>query len=224
MKNRVFDHISPDFEKIAAFGFVKSGDGYSYSTTILDGQFEMRVEISASGEVNSEVIDSALGEPYALHLIPQAEGAFVGAVRAEYERVLNEIGEKCFVRDVFKGDCAHRVIEYVRERYGDELEFLWQNSLNAVYRRKDNSKWYAVLLTVPASKLGRDSGGTVAIIDLRVSPDTLPSLLDGESFFPAYHMNKKHWVTIPLDGTVSAKFICERIDRSYALAEKQRNR
>ena len=38
--------------------------------------------------------------------------------------------------------------------YCDELEFLWQKFPdNAVWRRKDNKKWYGALLTVSKEKL-----------------------------------------------------------------------
>ena len=37
------------------------------------------------------------------------------------------------------------------------------------------------------------------------------------SIIPGYHMNKKHWNTIILDGTVPSKLIYELIDHSYEL-------
>ncbi len=37
------------------------------------------------------------------------------------------------------------------------------------------------------------------------------------SVIPAFHMNKKHWNTVILNGQVSAKWIREWIDHSYAL-------
>jgi predicted DNA-binding protein (MmcQ/YjbR family) len=37
------------------------------------------------------------------------------------------------------------------------------------------------------------------------------------SVIPAFHMNKKHWNTIILDGQVNAKQIREMIDDSYVL-------
>ncbi|MBF1202590.1 MAG: MmcQ/YjbR family DNA-binding protein, partial [Fusobacterium periodonticum] len=36
---------------------------------------------------------------------------------------------------------------------------------------------------------------------------------------PAYHMNKKHWCTICLDGTVELEKIYNLIDISYELAK-----
>ena len=41
-----------------------------------------------------------------------------------------------------------------------------------------------------------------------------------QSILPGYHMNKKHWNTIKLDGTVPAKEISRMIDNSYGLVVK----
>ena len=39
---------------------------------------------------------------------------------------------------------------------------------------------------------------------------------------PGYHMNKKHWNTVIIDGSVSSKRLKEWIDHSYALVAKQK--
>ena len=43
-----------------------------------------------------------------------------------------------------------------------------------------------------------------------------------ESVLPGYHMNKKHWNTIIVDGRLSAKQLKEMIDDSYALVQKKK--
>ena len=43
-----------------------------------------------------------------------------------------------------------------------------------------------------------------------------------ESVLPGYHMNKKHWNTIIVDGRLSAKQLKEMIDASYALVQKKK--
>ena len=222
MNSGIFNYKSPNFKKLCDFGFIRAEEEYRYVTSILDGQFEMRVIISGTnGEVKTDVIDLATGEPYSLHLVAEACGAFVGAIRAEYERVLTEISEKCFENDVFKSNVAHKIIDFVREKYGDELEYLWPKfPSNAVWRRKDNSKWYGALLTVSKRKLGLDSDEQVEIIDLRIDPTILPTIVDGKRYFPGYHMNKKSWFTMCLDGSVPFEEICEWIDKSYILAKK----
>ena len=42
-----------------------------------------------------------------------------------------------------------------------------------------------------------------------------------ESVLPGYHMNKKHWNTIIVDGRLSVKQLTEMIDPSYAFVLKK---
>ncbi|MDE6869427.1 MAG: MmcQ/YjbR family DNA-binding protein, partial [Clostridia bacterium] len=80
---------------------------------------------------------------------------------------------------------------------------------------------YGLILIVPKSKLGIDSEEKVEIIDLRVSPREVGNLIDNKRYFPAYHMNKKSWITICLDGSMEIGEIYRRIDDSYVLALKK---
>src|SRR5690349_19318817 len=41
-----------------------------------------------------------------------------------------------------------------------------------------------------------------------------------ENILPGYHMNKKHWNTIIVDGSVPKKLLLQMIDDSYKLAGK----
>lgn len=121
--------------------------------------------------------------------------------------------------DVFLSAGAQQVIAYAREKYRDELQFLWQRfPKNAILRRKDNAKWYAALLVLEKRKLGLDEDSVVDIIDLRGDPGAIRALVDGERYFPGFHMNKKHWYTMCLDGSVPVKDVLARIDESYSLA------
>jgi predicted DNA-binding protein (MmcQ/YjbR family) len=38
-----------------------------------------------------------------------------------------------------------------------------------------------------------------------------------EAVLPGYHMNKKHWNTVVVNGTLAISFLCELIDHSYDL-------
>ncbi|MGI6153992.1 MAG: MmcQ/YjbR family DNA-binding protein [Christensenellaceae bacterium] len=181
----------------------------------------MYVAITEEGRVYTKVVDPLSGDEYVLHHSAGAGGAFVGMVKADYETVLLEIAQKCFEPDVFKSDYAQKVISHVREVYGSEPEFLWEKFPgNAVFRRQDTHKWYGALLTVSKQKLGLDSNEAIEIIDLRARPDDIDSMVDHKKYFPGYHMNKKHWYTMCLDGTVPIEEICERIANSYELAIK----
>ena len=217
----LFKNRKVKIDQLFSFGFSENESGYTYSTDLIDGQFKIIVTVTKQGIVSAEVIDSFFKDIYILHRLPNAKGEFVGNVREQYENLLSTIADTCFELDVFKSENARQVIQYVREKYQDELQFLWKRfSNNAVFRRKDNAKWYAALLIVPKRKLGLDEEGEVDIIDLRIKPENIDALVDGKSYFPGYHMNKRHWFTICLDGSVPTEEIFCRIDESFALAVK----
>ena len=55
-------------------------------------------------------------------------------------------------------------------------------------------------------------------INLKCDPETAIELREMyEAVIPGYHMNKKHWNTVILDGTIKAKELKEWIKNSYNL-------
>ncbi len=221
----LFRHRTPNPGRLAACGFKLAGGVFVRPTPLLEGRLEMIVTVAAeTGAVSAEVIDPATGEAYSLFRVAGAVGAFVGRVRDEYGRVLAAVAEQCFDPDGFRGGRAGELIRHVRERYGDEPEFLWPKfPRNAILRRRDNAKWYAALLRIPRRKLGLDSDDLVDILDLRGEPESLAAMIDGVRYFPGYHMNKKHWFTLCLDGSVSSLEIFAGIAASYEIAGGRKN-
>ena len=75
-----------------------------------------------------------------------------------------------------------------------------------VYKVK--GKMYAILS--PDDVPGR--------MNLKCDPDRALELRDQhESIIPGFHMNKKHWNTLILDGSLPARLVSELIDHSYDL-------
>lgn len=219
--NDFFKFKKADFGKLTVYGFKRAGGNFIMTKRLSGCGFLLTVTVNNLGQIFSEVIDDNLNEPYTLHLIDGASGGFVGQVRTDYENALKEIAEQCFDVEIFKNDCTKELIAAVKDFYGDELEFLWEKfSGNAVWRRKDNKKWYAAVLSVSKRKLGFDSDEIAEVIDLRIQPEKLEDLIDNKNYFPAYHMNKKHWFTIILDGSVPSDVIFDYLQNSYDLAKK----
>lgn len=81
-------------------------------------------------------------------------------------------------------------------------------------------KWYTAFLAVPRLKLGGSSKERVEVLNLRVCPGESGILADNRSRFPAYHMNKKNWVSFCLDGTVPFEELAARLETSRRLAGK----
>lgn len=206
--------------KILAYGFEQKEGRYQYTTDILKGSFSLTILLDQNGLLDTSLMETETGEEYVLYKT-NASGSFIGTIRMEIAGVLQEIADKCFEPSIFKMEQTLRIIDYVRKTYGDELEFLWKTSPgNAIWRRQDTKKWYAVILTLEKSKLGIPSKEITEIIDLRMNPELLKNTVDNKKYFPGWHMNKKHWFTIILDGSVPYEEICRRIDDSYLLADK----
>ena len=102
------------------------------------------------------------------------------------------------------------IYEYVKKQYGTVPEYLWKESPESAVLRHQNGKWYAVIMQVEKSRLGLE-GDTKA--------DMVGLLTQTYGFLPGYHMNKKYWITMLLDGTVSEAKILDFLDMSYDLID-----
>ncbi|MDE6584314.1 MAG: MmcQ/YjbR family DNA-binding protein [Anaeroplasmataceae bacterium] len=207
-------------EKLIAYGFSKEGNKFCYKKDIVDGLFYIKVEIDGN-ELKADVFEKETGEPYTLYLVESASGSFVGKIRAEYEKLVYEIVNQCFTLEVFTSNQSKGVIEYIKSTYGDEPEYLWEKLVDcAVWRRKDNKKWYSLITNIPLKRLGLEDDRIVTIMNLHLPETQVEELIDNVSYFKAYHMNKKHWITIVLDDKVSMESLIKLIDSSYSLAKK----
>lgn len=197
-------------------GFIKKNDGYTYETTILNNKFNLIINVSKDLKMTSKLIEIATNDEYLLADATGIKGKFVKNVQEEYEKKLNDIINQCTSLDIYKSEYTKKVIKYMKNKYNDDLEFLWPSTpKNAIFRHKDSKKWYCVLLTLSKRKLGFDDDEIVEIIDLRNTSAEILTLVDNKYFFPGYHMNKKHWFTIILDGSVSIEKVFKYIDISY---------
>ena len=108
--------------------------------------------------------------------------------------------------------------KYINENYDTLQEYPWNEYPNyTTFKHKNNLKWFASIMDVPFEKLGIDKDGIVNVINLKNIPEMLGGLRKDEGILPAYHMNKEHWITILLDGSVPKQKICDLIDISYDL-------
>ena len=75
-------------------------------------------------------------------------------------------------------------------------------------------------MNIPRSKLGEKSNNIVEIINLKIDKDKIQKLLLKNGYYPAWHMNKKLWISISLDETLQDKDIIKHIEESYAYTIK----
>ncbi|MCR5233145.1 MAG: MmcQ/YjbR family DNA-binding protein [Lachnospiraceae bacterium] len=109
------------------------------------------------------------------------------------------------------------VFDYIKKKYKTSPEYLWKRYPEyAVFRHADNNKWFALQAAVPGDKLGIDRDEPVQIINVKVDDIFFRDMLiKQEGIIPAYHMNKQHWITVLLDGSVKQEQVFDLIDASY---------
>ena len=112
--------------------------------------------------------------------------------------------------------------KYINKTYDILQENPWEDAPNfTTFKHKDNKKWFALIMDVPYEKLKIDKAGMVDVINVKNIPEIIGGLRKEEGILPAYHMNKEHWITILLDGTVPKQKICDLIDISYELTTRK---
>ena len=121
----------------------------------------------------------------------------------------------------------NRIDGYIQDQYGVAPEFPWPRyNDHAVYRHKGNGKWFALIMDVGRDKLGLPVTAPVPVINLKIDDIVLHEMLIQErGIIPAYHMNKQHWITVLLDGTVPESRVQDLLAVSYnATAPKRRRK
>ncbi len=108
------------------------------------------------------------------------------------------------------------LLAWCRQEYGDKPLYLWEGLPgNAVLRHAASGRWYALFMLVPASVLGLPGKETIDILDVHCDFRTQPFLLKEKGIFPAYHMSRRSWITLLLDGTLPADRVLELLRESH---------
>ena len=110
-----------------------------------------------------------------------------------------------------------RLVSYIEDKYKAKEEHLWRMYPGyAAFRHSDNQKWFALIMDVPANKLGMSGDEVVDIVNVKMSDLYLAEvLIQQEGFFRGYHISRGNWISILLDGTVEFEEICKWIDESF---------
>ena len=115
--------------------------------------------------------------------------------------------------------------KHIAEIYGVAAEFPWLSAPTfGVYRHQSNNKWFAVIMEIPKSKIGIEEEGNINVVNLKSDPLLIGSLLLDEGIHPAYHMNKNHWITVRLDGSIDEEKVKFLLSLSFDLTDKKKKR
>ena len=83
--------------------------------------------------------------------------------------------------------------------YGTSPDYPFDEDFEtAVLRHSDNRKWYAIVMKVSRRKFGFDDDGIIDVVNLKLPTEMFGSFGASDGVYPAYHMNKLHWISVLL--------------------------
>ncbi len=212
----IFKHCVVNEKALLEERFELINNEYTKEYKIYNNQFIMRVYINKESEVHFKLFDSFTNDEYVLIHMPKAKGKFIGELRSACEDILVNISLHYFTKERYLSKSTQEIVDFIKSEYDVEPEFPWEKySEYAVFRAKENSKWFAIIMEVEKTKLGLQDEGTMLVINLKDTPSQVEEKIAKEHYFPAYHMNKKHWYSLNLD--VNKNEIIEAIRQSYKL-------
>ena len=90
-------------------------------------------------------------------------------------------------------------LEYCLNTYGTSPDYPFDDWMeSAVLRHANNKKWYAIALRVSRRKFGFDSDEIIDVVNLKLPTEMFGSFVEADGVYPAYHMNKLHWISVLL--------------------------
>lgn len=217
--NELFQSKKIITEKAIEYGFSDDKDFLTFSKILPNHPFKLNISINKNNQaIDYSLIDITNNDIYSLIKVESAQGTFVTELRHACLAILSDIAENCYEISPFKYEQSLNLINYIEENFQVIPEFPWKKlGGNAVFRHANNQKWFAAILSVDYSKIDPSKEGPIEVINLKELPEKIDNLIDNTNYFPAYHMNKKHWYSIVLDGSLADLKVFEKVNKSYEL-------
>ena len=90
-------------------------------------------------------------------------------------------------------------LSYCLNTFGTSPDYPFDDWMeSAVLRHRESRKWFAIAMRVSRRKFGMDSDETVDVVNLKLPTEMFGSFGAEVGVYPAYHMNKLHWVSVLL--------------------------
>jgi predicted DNA-binding protein (MmcQ/YjbR family) len=113
------------------------------------------------------------------------------------------------------------VITYIKKEYDVIPEYTFKKFPNyCIFRHKSNKKWFGLIMNIPKKKLYAEGEGEIDIIDVKINPEISHLMKQKKGYFPAYHMNKEHWISIDLSRIEDINELKNLIQDSFNLTIK----
>lgn len=91
------------------------------------------------------------------------------------------------------------LFQYCMDTYGTSPDYPFDEDFEtAALRHAGNRKWYAIVMRVSRRKFGFESDEVIDVVNLKLPTEMFGSFGVGDGIYPAYHMNKLHWISVLL--------------------------
>ena len=203
-------------EQLKGFGFKEEAEKLIYRKEILDDSFLIEI-VFVDSRFLIEVYDLEFDEIYSLFSVDSAVGEMIQNIREHVEKLLSFI---LGLADE-SGKISLEIIDYCNKKYGENHVNPFKKHPDILAFVNEKNKWYALLSDVEYNKLNKNTDITtkVKILNVKYPTDRILEIIDNKNIFPAYHMNKKHWISIVIDKNIKLETIKELIDISYSLVK-----
>lgn len=222
MEDNIFKRYLPNFNNLKAYGFIKENNNYKIEKLFKNNLFKAIIVVNSKGSVSGNVYDLENDDEFLPLRIENNQGAFVCEIRHEYENILTDIRDNCFTKKYYIYPQSNRITNLIIKKYGNEPEFLWKTTPGSgIFRNPDTKKWYLAILDVDRSKIQKNKTGLIEIALIKLSKENVEKQLQKENIYPGWHMNKKYWVTVILDDSLSDDEIMNLIEESHSFSIKK---
>ena len=205
-EEELFQKTKVDFSSLLPYGFHKEDGGYFYCKDFLRDEFSACIHIKDDGKIYGQVIEKAFNEEYITFRYKDAKGEFVTKIKEAYLAILNDIKKHCFIIETYRFPQTNRINNFIQESFHHLPIFKWDKEpykdTASVFEDEINHKWYAIIMSISKKKLDQVTDVLIEVMNVKLDPHLIEEMIKTGKYYPAYHMNKKYWVSIPLDDTI----------------------
>lgn len=116
------------------------------------------------------------------------------------------------------------IFAFAAAKWGTKPDYPWQEYPDyAVLRHEYSRKWYALIMNVNPDRIGLEGKDMVDIVNLKCQPPLVTIMLEKKGVFPAWHMNRKHWISV-LPEPFPEEELTELLELSWRLTAGRRKR
>ena len=201
--------LTKDLPELEGKIFPSQTDGFYFQ--VVSASKKLGLEMIALDDVN---------EHYQLFDIPTTSSSIAQALRKEaselaFQWMHPEQSDIEEARQKWTKWMTENIVPYHGNPFGktDAMGFMVE----------DKGKWYGLMMEVPLQKLGVASRANALILNVKIHPEDKERLIATDGVYEAYHMNKKHWISIALNVCIDDALIKECIYTSYKCVAKKDN-